>query len=391
MVRTSGFRAALITAAAVASALTVNIPARAGFSLEELAGFEVTHLRGVVNLVSPAQKVIEVVDPEGHKEIITVGIDLAPLGLQPGDGVDVSVLDGLVVDLQRSATKELSFNREDIIMPLNMGPLKKGMRLALASGTARIIKLSEVDRSISLMGPLGVIHNLDVLADSGDDLFPLLNAGDLVDFRLIQPVAVQIKKASIAKAQANAQANAATKSQPLLSDAVTKQGSLKAELLQSFEITKVFGTVQRIRPAEKVLELRTPYGHDMLITSGVDLSTAGIKVGEQVTVDLLDGLVVDLRKSSRKALTFAREDVILSEQFGPVRQGAKVAMTSGTAEVVKVSENDHELSLRGPFGGVHNLDVHGDINGEPVKNLNVGDYVDFRAIRPIAIAIRKGS
>ncbi|MDA7434137.1 hypothetical protein N8517_00870 [Synechococcus sp. AH-601-L23] len=391
MVRTSGFRAALITAAAVASALTVNIPARAGFSLEELAGFEVTHLRGVVNLVSPAQKVIEVVDPEGHKEIITVGIDLAPLGLQPGDGVDVSVLDGLVVDLQRSATKELSFNREDIIMPLNMGPLKKGMRLALASGTARIIKLSEVDRSISLMGPLGGIHNLDVLADSGDDLFPLLNAGDLVDFRLIQPVAVQIKKASIAKAQANAQANAATKSQPLLSDAITQQGSLKAELLQSFEITKVFGTVQRIRPAEKVLELRTPYGHDMLITSGVDLSTAGIKVGEQVTVDLLDGLVVDLRKSSQKALTFAREDVILSEQFGPVRQGAKVAMTSGTAEVVKVSENDHELSLRGPFGGVHNLDVHGDINGEPVKNLNVGDYVDFRAIRPIAIAIRKGS
>ena len=387
MFRTSGFRAALITAAVAASALTVNIPARAGFSLEELAGFEVTHLRGVVNMVSPAQKVIEVVDPEGHKEIITVGIDLAPLGLQPGDGVDVSVLDGLVVDLQRSATKELSFNREDIIMPLNMGPLKKGMRLALASGTARVIKLSEVDRSISLMGPLGGIHNLDVLADSGDDLFPLLNAGDLVDFRLIQPVAVQIKKASIATSQANA----AAKSQPLLSDAVTEQGSLKVELLQSFEITKVFGTVQRIRPDEKVLELRTPYGHDMLITSGVDLSTAGIKVGEQVTVDLLDGLVVDLRKSSRKALTFAMEDVILSEQFGPVRQGAKVAMTSGTAEVVKVSENDHELSLRGPFGGVHNLDVHGDINGEPVKNLNVGDYVDFRAIRPIAIAIRKGS
>ena len=44
------------------------------------------------------------------------------------------------------------------------------------------------------MGPLGGIHNLDVLADSGDDLFPLLNAGDLVNFRLIQPVAVQIKK-----------------------------------------------------------------------------------------------------------------------------------------------------------------------------------------------------
>ena len=387
MLRISGFRAALMTAAVAVSTLTVNSPARAGFSLEELAGFEVTHLRGVVNVVSPAQKVIEVVDPEGHKEIITVGIDLAPLGLRPGDGVDVSVLDGLVVELQRSTTKELSFNREDIIMPLDMGPLKKGMRLALASGTARIIKLSEVDRSISLMGPLGGIHNLDVLADSGDDLFPLLNAGDLVNFRLIQPVAVQIKKASIAKTQSNTTA----KTQPLLSDALTEQGSLKAELLQFFEITKVVGTIQRIRPVDKVLELRTSYGHDMLITSGVDLSTAGIKVGDKVTVELLDGLVVDLRKSSRKALTFDREDVILSEQFGPVRQGAKVAMTTGTAEVVKVSEKDNELSLRGPFGGVHNLDVQSVINGDPVKTLKVGDLVDFRAIRPIAIGISQSN
>ena len=73
---------------------------------------------------------------------------------------------------------------------------------------------------------------------------------------------------------------------------------MKAELLQSFEITKVSSTVQRIRPVEKVLKLRTPYGHDMLINSGVDLSTAGIKVGEQITVDLLDGLVVGLRNGS---------------------------------------------------------------------------------------------
>ena len=65
-------------------------------------------------------------------------------------------------------------------------------------------------------------------------------------------------------------------------------------------------------------------------------------------------------------------------------------MTIGTAEVVKVSENDHELRLRGPFGGVHNLSVHGGINVGAVKNLNVGEYVDFRAIRPVAIAIRKG-
>ena len=49
-------------------------------------------------------------------------------------------------------------------------------------------------------------------------------------------------------------------------------------------------------------------------------------------------------------LAFARVDVILSEQFGPLRQDAEVVRTSGTAEIVKVSKNDHELSLRGPLG-----------------------------------------
>ena len=50
-----------------------------------------------------------------------------------------------------------------------------------------------------------------------------------------------------------------------------------------------------------------------------------------------------------RSLSFKREDVILSEDFGEVRKGARVAMGTGTAEVVKISEEDHELSLRGPF------------------------------------------
>jgi len=60
------------------------------------------------------------------------------------------------------------------------------------------------------MGPLGGIHNLDVLADSDDDLFPLLNAGDLVNFRLIQPVAVQIKKSAHCKSASQSNGEVAT-------------------------------------------------------------------------------------------------------------------------------------------------------------------------------------
>jgi len=386
MTRSSGFSRGLFAGAAAAIAsLLLNSSARAGFSPEDLAGFEVTHLRGVVSVVLPDEKVIEVIDPEGHREIITVGIDMKPLGLSPGDGVDVSVLDGLVIDLERSKQKELSFNREDIIMPSDMGPLKQGMRLALASGTARVIKLSQKDRSISLMGPLGGIHNLDVVVESDQDLFPKLKAGDLVDFRLIQPVAVAINTVAAAS-----DSRGTTVQQPLLAEVVNNGATLKAELLNAFEITRIQGTLKRLVPDQKVMELRSPYGHDMLITMGGELSTDGLKPGDKVVVEILDGLVVDLRSSSNRKISFVRQDVILSEDFGAVRKGAKVAMATGTAEVVKLSEKDHELSLRGPFGGIHNLDVRDGISGDPLKSLEVGDFVEFRAIKPIAIAIRKG-
>ena len=386
MNRLSGLCRGLVAGAAALSALVLTPQVRAGFSPEALEGFELTHLRGVVSTVLPDEKVIEVIDPEGHKEIITVGIDMSRLGLKPGDGVDVSVLDGLVVELERSRDKELSFNREDIIIPTDMGPLKKGMRVALASGTARVIKLSKTDRSLSLMGPLGGIHNLDVLAVPGIDLFPDLNPGDVVTFRLIQPVAVAV---DAYKLPAAGQARPAE--QPLLGTVVNDNGSLKAELLNSFEITKLKGTIQRLMPAERVMELRGPYGHDMLITKCGSLDTADLKPGDSVVVDVLDGLVVDLRKSATNNLSFNRQDVILSEDFGEVRKGAKVAMATGTAEVVKISEQDHEISLRGPFGGVHNLDVRHKIDGDPVEQLSVGDFVEFRMIKPIAIAIRKAS
>ena len=388
MARCSGISRVLAAgAAALVTALAFDMPSRAGFTPEQLAGFEVTHLRGEVNAVLPKQKVIEVIDTEGHLEIVTVGIDMSPLRLRKGDRVDVSLLDGLVVDLERSKATALSFDREDIIMPMDMGPLKRGVRVALASGTARVVKLSSTDRSLSLMGPLGGIHNLDVVMPSddrsNDDLFPALQAGDLVDFRLIQPVAVGIDRVATSAAKAGA-----STSPPLLSAAADRRTSLKAELLGAFELSQVQGTLLQFNPDQQVMELKSPYGHTLLITMGGGLNTASVSNGDEVIVDVLDGLVVDLRKGSAKGLSFKREDVILSEDFGELRKGARVSMGTGTAEVVKVSEQDNELSLRGPFGGIHNLDVRPGGDGDPITQLKPGDVVSFRSIQPVAIGIR---
>ena len=371
----------LLICTLLASAVLCPQRALAGFDKEQLAGFEVTELKGTVSEALAKEKVIEIVDPEGHTEVYTVGLDLAPLGLEPGDEVSLSVLDGLLVDLEPSDDQDLSFSREDIILPSDMGKLKKGMRVALASGTGRVIKLDRQDGSLSLMGPFGGINNLDVLVTPENDPLEDLNVGDLVDFRLVQPVAVDVRKLSRSLSRPSALRP------PLASDLLRSGMTLKAELLESFEITHLHAIVTRLLPDQKVLEIEGPEGHNILVTSAVDLNSLKLSPGTEISMDILDGLVVDLRPATSKALSFERQDVEIAGDFGPVPKGTRVAMATGSAEVVRISRTDRTLSLRGPFGKVHNLDVSKRMPGTVFDELALGDLVEFRFINPVAIRI----
>ena len=371
----------LLICTLLASAVLCPQLALAGFDKEQLAGFEVTELKGTVSEALAKEKVIEIVDPEGHTEVYTVGLDLALLGLEPGDEVSLSVLDGLLVDLEPSDDQDLSFSREDIILPSDMGKLKKGMRVALASGTGRVIKLDRQDGSLSLMGPFGGINNLDVLVTPENDPLEDLNVGDLVDFRLVQPVAVDVRKLSRSLSRPSALRP------PLASDLLRSGMTLKAELLESFEITHLHAIVTRLLPDQKVLEIEGPEGHNILVTSAVDLNSLKLSPGTEISMDILDGLVVDLRPATSKALSFERKDVEIAGDFGPVPKGTRVAMATGSAEVVRISRTDRTLSLRGPFGKVHNLDVSKRMPGTVFDELALGDLVEFRFIKPVAIRI----
>ena len=371
----------LLICTLLASAVICPQRALAGFDEEQLAGFEVTELRGTVSEALAKEKVIEIVDPEGHTEVYTVGLDLAPLGLEPGDEVSLSVLDGLLIDLEPSKDQDLSFSREDIILPTDMGRLKKGMRVALASGTGRVVKLDRQDGSLSLMGPFGGINNLDVLVTPANDPLEDLKVGEFVDFRLVQPIAVDVRKLSSSASRPSAL------TAPLTADLLRSGTTLKAELLESFEITHLHATVSRILPDQKVLEIEGPEGHNILVTSAVDLNSLKLSPGKEIALDILDGLVVDLRPATNKALSFERQDVEIAGDFGPVPKGTRVAMATGSAEVVRISRTDRTLSLRGPFGKVHNLDVSQRMPGMVFDDLSLGDLVEFRFIKPVAIRI----
>ena len=371
----------LLICTLLASAVICPQRALAGFDKEQLAGFEVTELTGTVSEALAKEKVIEIVDPEGHTEVYTVGLDLAPLGLKPGDEVSLSVLDGLLIDLEPSQDQDLSFSREDIILPSDMVRLKKGMRVALASGTGRVVKLDRQDGSLSLMGPFGGINNLDVLVTPENDPLVDLKVGEFVDFRLVQPIAVDVRKLSSSASRSS------VFTAPLEADLLRSGTTLKAELLESFEITHLHATVTRLLPDQKVLEIEGPEGHNILVTSAVDLNSLKLSPGTEIAMDILDGLVVDLRPATNKALSFERQDVEIAGDFGPVPKGTRVAMATGSAEVVRISRTDRTLSLRGPFGKVHNLDVSKRMPGTVFDELALGDLVEFRFIKPVAIRI----
>jgi len=374
----------ILTAALGASLTLPAVGARAGFSPEQLAGHEATEIQATVTTVIPDEKVLEIEDPQGHTEVLTVGTDLTPLGLQPGDRVKLSILDGLVVDLEPSQEQELSFSREDIILPMDMGQMTKGMRVALASGTARVIRIDRQDHSISLMGPLGGIHNLDVLNAQGDEDFADLKTGVLVDFRLIQPMALSVRKLP-----ASSLTKAPTGAAPTSVRTVRPSASLKAELLESFEFAHLDGTVTQVMDDGQAFVVRGPEGHSITLSAGLDLGRTGLRSGDQVGVDFLEGLVVDLLPASATQLTVARETVILASAFGPVPKGTRVTMATGTAEVVRIARKDHTISLLGPDGHVHNLDVRRALEQEALTSLQVGDLVNFRLIQPIAYAIQR--
>ena len=371
----------LLICTLLASAVICPQRALAGFNEEQLAGFEVTELTGTVSEALAKEKVIEIVDPEGHTEVYTVGLDLAPLGLEPGDEVSLSVLDGLLIDLEPSQDQDLSFSREDIILPRDMGRLKKGMRVALASGTGRVVKLDRQDGSLYLMGPFGGINNLDVLRTPENDPLEDLNVGEFVDFRLVQPIAVDVRKLASSASRPSAL------TAPLKANLLRSGSTLKAELLESFEITHLHATVTRLLPDQKVLEIEGPEGHNLLVTSAVDLNSLKLSQGTEIAIDILDGLVVDLRPATNKALSFERQDVEIAGDFGPVPKGTRVAMVTGSAEVVRISRTDRTLSLRGPFGKIHNLDVRKRMPGKVFDELALGDLVEFRFIKPVAIRI----
>ena len=63
-------------------------------------------------------------------------------------------------------------------------------------------------------------------------------------------------------------------------------------------------------------------------------------------------------------------------------------MATGTAEVVRLSRTDHKVTLRGPLGKIHKLDIRPELEEDVFADLKVGDMVEFRLIKPIAIRIQ---
>ena len=60
----------------------------------------------------------------------------------------------------------------------------------------------------------------------------------------------------------------------MITGAADRRISLKAELLEAFELSQVQSTLLQFKPDQQVMELKSPYGHTLLVTMGGWLNKA---------------------------------------------------------------------------------------------------------------------
>jgi hypothetical protein len=121
-----------------------------------------------------------------------------------------------------------------------------------------VVKLDRQDGSLSLMGPFGGINNLDVLVTPENDPLEDLKVGEFVDFRLVQPVAVDVRKLPTPAR------GPSVFTPPLAADLLRSGTTLKAELLESFEITHLHATVTPFFQTSRCWKLKAPKGTTFL-------------------------------------------------------------------------------------------------------------------------------
>ncbi|SRR6476620_7588489 len=148
--------------------------------------------------------------------------------------------------------------------------------------------------------------------------------------------------------------------------------------------TELKGTVTAVDKATRRVTIKGPQGRVVELVAGDELKNFDqIRVGDNVTVWVVEALSLELRKSTGTPSATDVKGIARSEPPGERPVGVAKREVKVTAEVINVDPVKNIISLKGPKGNVIDLKVK---NPDHFKVVKRGDMVDAVYTEARAIA-----
>jgi hypothetical protein len=169
---------------------------------------------------------------------------------------------------------------------------------------------------------------------------------------------------------------------------------------------KATGTVEEIDYAARTAVVRGAGGREVTIKAPEEAQNFDqVKKGDKVSVEYLEAVALSLRKPGAEASSgsstppgapgaggaaqpgIQQLEVVELAPKGEAPRGLKARVTQIIASVEDIDYGQRKVTLRGPRGGVHTVDVGDDVPN--LENVKKGDQVVIRQTEAVLVAVEK--
>jgi hypothetical protein len=155
------------------------------------------------------------------------------------------------------------------------------------------------------------------------------------------------------------------------------------------QTTKASAVIVGLDATNRIVTLKTAKGRIFEVVCGPEVKNFDqLKVGQKVHAEYTEALSLELKKSSGKAASASAKAASAAAEPGQQPGGAAGRQVTVLADVVAVDHKTHLVSLRGPQGNVHDIQVN---DPEQLKNIKKGDQVEVVYTEAVAVMVDTAS
>lgn len=152
-------------------------------------------------------------------------------------------------------------------------------------------------------------------------------------------------------------------------------------------VTEVSATVENIDKDNRILTLKGPEGRTVEVKVSEDVKNFDqIAKGDEISVEYLESIALRLSSEPVPPAEFAKFTEVAPPGEKPAAVSTSTLQMAATIE--KVDKKDRAVTVKGPKGNTHTLNVGPEVNLDKIKE---GDQIVVTYSQAIATSVKKGS